>query len=269
MRPSSATAFRNSLLLPATVGFVIGAVGGLIGLGGAEFRLPILIGVFSFVALEAVILNKAISLIVVISAFGFRGLTVPFAAVVEHWPIIVNLLAGSLMGAWLGADLATRLTARTFYRVIAVMLMLIAAVLVAGHGPATLAEPVASGATLLALGFIAGAVIGAIAALLGVAGGEFLIPTLVLLYGVDIKLAGSLSLAISLPTMLVGLARYSRDQSFNVLGANRAFVAAMAAGSVLGALSGALLLRYVSSGWLIPILAALLIVSALKTWRQR
>jgi hypothetical protein len=32
-----------------------------------------------------------------------------------------------------------------------------------------------------------------IASLLGVAGGEFLIPTLVLLFGADIKLAGSLS----------------------------------------------------------------------------
>jgi hypothetical protein len=40
--------------------------------------------------------------------------------------------------------------------------------------------------------------------LLGVAGGEFLIPTFVLLFGADIKLATSLSLAVSLPTMLVG-----------------------------------------------------------------
>jgi hypothetical protein len=31
----------------------------LIGLGGAEFRLPLLIGAFRFVALQAVILNKA------------------------------------------------------------------------------------------------------------------------------------------------------------------------------------------------------------------
>jgi uncharacterized protein len=62
--------------------------------------------------------------------------------------------------------------------------------------------------------------IGVIASVLGVAGGEFLIPTLVLLFGADIKLAGSLSLAVSLPTMLVGFARYSRDQSFQVLRQN-------------------------------------------------
>jgi uncharacterized membrane protein YfcA len=52
---------------------------------------------------------------------------------------------------------------------------------------------------------------GVVASLLGVARGEFLIPTLVLLFGADINMAGSLSLAVSLPTMLVGFARYSRD----------------------------------------------------------
>ena len=36
-------------------GAIIGAQGGLIGLGGAEFRLPLLIGAFRFAALEAVI----------------------------------------------------------------------------------------------------------------------------------------------------------------------------------------------------------------------
>jgi uncharacterized protein len=35
---------------------VIGALGGL---GGAEFRLPLLIGAFRFATIEAVILNKA------------------------------------------------------------------------------------------------------------------------------------------------------------------------------------------------------------------
>src|SRR6478735_8725449 len=84
-------------------GAVIGALGGLIGLGGAEFRLPLLIGAFRFAALEAVILNKAMSLVVVASALPFRAAAVPFDAVAARWATIVNLLAGSLLGAWLGA----------------------------------------------------------------------------------------------------------------------------------------------------------------------
>src|ERR1700709_1859933 len=83
-----------------------------------------------------------------------------------------------------------------------------------------------------AAGVFAGFVIGVVAPPLGLAGGELLIPTRVLLFGADIKLAGSLSLAVSLPTMLTGFARYSQDRSFAVLGQNRAFVVLMAAGSI-------------------------------------
>ena len=90
-------------------GAIIGALGGLIGLGGAEFRLPLLIGAFRFAALQAVILNQAMSLVVVASALPFRAAAVPFASVAAHWPVIVNLLAGSLLGAWFGAGWATRL----------------------------------------------------------------------------------------------------------------------------------------------------------------
>ncbi|MDN5754027.1 MAG: TSUP family transporter, partial [Nitrosospira sp.] len=85
-------------------GAIIGALGGLIGLGGAEFRLPLLIGVFRFAALQAIILNKAMSLVVVAAALLFRTDTVPLSIVAAHWPVIVNLLAGSLLGAWLGAS---------------------------------------------------------------------------------------------------------------------------------------------------------------------
>ncbi|HJU17686.1 MAG TPA: sulfite exporter TauE/SafE family protein [Stellaceae bacterium] len=119
-------------------GAIIGAIGGLIGLGGAEFRLPLLIGAFRFAALQAVILNKAMSLVVVALALPFRAAAVPLASVGAHWPIIVNLLAGSLVGAWFGASWAIRLASHTLYRVIAVLLFGIAVVLVIGHdaGPA-------------------------------------------------------------------------------------------------------------------------------------
>ena len=61
-------------------------LGGLIGLGGAEFRLPVLIGLSRFRGLEAVILNKATSLVLVAAALTFRANTVPFAAVAAEWP---------------------------------------------------------------------------------------------------------------------------------------------------------------------------------------
>ena len=212
------------------------------------------------------ILNKAMSLVVVASALPARAQVVPFDAVAANWAVIVNLLAGSLLGAWLGAGWATRLKSETLYRIIAVLLLAIAAVLLFGHDLASAGHPPSGGVLQAIIGVVAGFAIGVVASLLGVAGGELLIPTLVLLFGADIKLAGNLSLAISLPTMLVRFARYSRDQSFAVLGRNRAFVLVMAVGSIAGSFVGGKLLGMVAGFVLLPLLAGILLVSAMKVW---
>lgn len=255
--------------LPAAFvgGAAIGTIGGLIGLGGAEFRLPLLIGLFRFAALEAVILNKAMSLVVVATALPFRAGTVPFAETLAHWPVILNLLAGSLAGAWIGADWATRLKSETLYKVLAVLMVGIATVLLFAHD-ADAPDQLLTGVAQMVAGVVLGFGIGIVASLMGVAGGELLIPTLVLLFGIDIKLAGSLSLAVSLPTMLTGFARYSRDQSFAILRRTGGFVLVMAAGSVLGAFIGARLLGVLPEAVLIPALAFILLVSAVKVWRH-
>jgi uncharacterized membrane protein YfcA len=91
----------------------------------------------------------------------------------------------------------------------------------------------------------------------------------VLLFGVDIKLAGSLSVAISLPTMLVGFARYSQDQSFSTIRRNSTFVLLMAAGSVVGTFLGGRLLGIIPAYVLLPLLAVILLVSAAKVWRHK
>ncbi|MFD4646526.1 MULTISPECIES: TSUP family transporter [unclassified Streptomyces] len=115
----------------------------------------------------------------------------------------------------------------------------------------------------------AGFGIGVVAAIMGVAAGsELLIPTIVLLFAVDIKTAESLSLLVSLPTMLVAFARYSRDGIFAVLGANLRFTMIMAAGSIAGAVLGGLLLGVLSELVLIPALAVILLVSAVKLARH-
>ena len=90
---------QHNALAVFSAGAGIGTLGGLIGLGGAEFRLPLLIGLFGFGALEAVILNKALSLVVVATALPFRAAVVPCRQVFEHWNVIVTLLSGSVAGA--------------------------------------------------------------------------------------------------------------------------------------------------------------------------
>jgi len=251
----------------ALAGAAVGLLGGMIGLGGAEFRLPLLIGLFGFLALQAVILNKAMSLLVVATALPARLLGIPLDQITPHWPIILNLLAGSLLGAYLGATWATRMASRTLYRVLAGLLLIIAIVLLATHLGHTQTLGI-TGPAQVVIGLIAGVAIGVVAAIMGVAGGELLIPTIVLLYGIDIKIAGSLSLAVSLPTMLVAFARYSQDKSFIILAQNKTFILVMAAGSVIGTIAGGAVLGIVPTTILVPLLAAILLISARKVWQH-
>jgi uncharacterized membrane protein YfcA len=155
------------------------------------------------------------------------------------------------------------------YKTLAALLVLIAITLAVSHF-GHLGSFELEAATRAIAGVIAGFGIGVVAALMGVAGGELLIPTIVLLYAVDIRIAGSLSLAVSLPTMLVAFARYSRDRSFGVLRANGRFVVAMSAGSIAGTVVGGLLLGVIPTAVLIPLLLVvlLLLFSAIKVWRH-
>ncbi len=162
-----------------------------------------------------------------------------------------------------GSDLGDQDEVKTLYRVLAVLLVGIAVTLVATHLGDVRPSGI-DGSWQVFAGVVAGVAIGVAAALMGVAGGALLIPNIVLLYAVDIKVAGTLSLAVSLPPMLVAFARHSRDQSFTVLAANRTFVIAMAVGSVAGTVVGGLLLNVVPSAVLIPFLAALLLLSSAR-----
>ena len=248
-------------------GAVIGTLGGLIGLGGAEFRLPLLIGLFGFDALEAIILNKAMSLVVVATALPFRTGVVPFSPVIAQWSIIATLLSGSVVGAWCGAGWATQMQSQRLYKILAVLLAGIAGVLLFGHAAQSPHQPL-EGWVLTLAGVVTGVGIGVIAALLGVAGGELLIPTIVLLFGAGLKLAGSLSLAVSLPTMVTGFTRYSHDQSFQAIRFQWRFITIMAAGSIVGTFLGGKLLGVVPTPLLLPLLAAILLASAVKVWRH-
>ena len=50
---------------PFFFGALVAIMGGLIGLGGAEFRLPILLKTFNYPTLKAIIINLVVSLVTV------------------------------------------------------------------------------------------------------------------------------------------------------------------------------------------------------------
>ena len=250
------------------VGAAIGTLGGLIGLGGAEFRLPALAALFSFPVRRAIVANVLISLVTVVAALAFRLASQGPDVLQANLASAVTLLGGSLAGAFLGAGLAARVRTKTLAPAVGILLAALG-VLIALHGTLALGQVAIGSATLLfGIGSLAGLGIGVVASVLGVAGGELLIPALVLLYGLDLKLAGTVSLAISAPTLAVALLRYRSIPDFRAVLGERRFLAAMALGSIAGAYAGSQLIDAVPSAALGVLLGLILVGSALKTFRR-
>ncbi|MET8094251.1 hypothetical protein [Micromonospora sp. NPDC005220] len=83
---------------------------------------------FGFAALQAVILNRILSLVVVLTALPAWFAAVPLSAPTPHCGVVINLLIGSLASARVGASWATQMRSSALYRILTVLLVLIAAV---------------------------------------------------------------------------------------------------------------------------------------------
>jgi uncharacterized membrane protein YfcA len=221
---------------------------------------------FGFAALQAVILDKALSLVVVLTALPARLATVPLSDLTPHWTAVANLLLGSLAGGWAGASWATRMRSSTLYRVLAVLLVLIAAALIGNHAgilhhvtsprppswPPACSPGSSSASSPPSWEWPAASCSSPRSCCCSA----------------RIKIAGSLSLAVSLPTMLVAFARYRRDGSFTVLRRHARLTGVLAVGSITGTIAGGFLLGVVPEAVLVPGLAVLLILSSIKVWRH-
>lgn len=250
-------------------GVPIGALGGLIGLGGAEFRLPVLKAAFHFPTPRAVALNLAVSLMTLLASLAIRLAVLAPLSVGAYLPVILALTLGSMFGAYAGATFAGRLSVARLEHLIMFLLVAIGLVLIAeGIWPLRSMGITGALSVRLPVASFFGIGIGLVSSLLGVAGGEIIIPTLVLVFGADIKTAGTLSVMISLPTVAVGIWRYARSGAYE-LASLRSVAAPMGVGSVVGALGGGYLVPYIPSGGLKVVLGAILGYSAVRIFRSR
>ena len=245
----------------------IGGLGGLIGLGGGEFRLPVLMYGIGFDARSAVPLNLLTSLITLTFSLAIRSGTVSLAAVVPHIPAMAGLLAGGILSTFYGARLVSRLSNRRLVGLIAALLGALGLLLMTEA-----ALPFQSGHLLpasaiahFAVGIAIGIGVGLVSSVLGVAGGELLIPALVLIFGVDIKTAGSASILISVGVVSIGLWRYLRADALPTGHGAQRITMAMAAGSIIGATIGGLAVAYAPGTFLKVLLGCVLLAAAAKT----
>lgn len=178
----------------------ISLLGGPMGLGGAEFRLPALAGPLGYQAKQAVPLNLAVSLVMIVVSLLIRGHTLPLVDLLRVRPVLASLITGAAITAYLGASWVRRISNEQLERII------------------------------------------------------------------DIKSAGTGSLMVSLPTVMIGLIRYARSGAFADPQPLRETVAPVGVGSVIGALLGGLLVGIIPSSALKLILGLILILSAIRVF---
>jgi uncharacterized membrane protein YfcA len=249
-------------------GLIVGVLGGLIGLGGGEFRLPVLVGYFKFTTLQGIVINLFVSLITVVFSFIFRSSSIPIAGIGANIHVVVNLLAGSIIGVLIGSRLATRISHKNLNNVV-FSFMLFLGIFMMAHSLIHFNYLDLLPVIRISLGFVTGIAIGIFSSMLGVAGGELIIPSIIILFAIDIKLAGSLSLCVSFPTVLSGIIKYIQKGQFITIRNNLSLVICMAIGSVIGAFIGSRLLIGISATTLQVILGFILLISAMKIFRDR
>jgi uncharacterized membrane protein YfcA len=245
----------------------IGGLGGLIGLGGGEFRLPVLMFILGFDAKSAIPLNLIVSLVTLTFAMLVRNRAVSADAILPYLPEVIGLTAGGIVSASYGARLVREITNKRLVQTISVLLagLGILMILEVAHPFQYAALLPTSPVVHVAIGFAIGIGIGVVSSVLGVAGGELLIPTLMFIFGADIKTAGSASILISLGIVLVGVWRYWRLAAIPSGGGVKRIMSAMAGGSIIGVTVGGLAVAYAPVAVLKAVLGCVLIAAAAKT----
>ena len=246
----------------------MGLAGGLVGLGGAELRLPYLAGTLRLPLKTAIPVNLAVSLLTLLAALPSRLYTLKTASLIPFLSETIALAIGAVLGAYAGVGWLRRLSPVALKRAVFGLLLALGLVMIGesvvsfaplGVLPAATLSRIVSG---LALGFV----IGAISGLLGVAGGEVIIPTLILGFGAPIKTAGSLGQMVSIPTVLTGFVRHYRAGALRDRAIWTRLIAPMGIGAVAGGIAGGLLSSTAPSGLLKAMLGLILILSSLKVF---
>lgn len=251
----------TKILMSLFFGFILGAASGLTGVGGGEFRIPVLLHVLGLSVVTVVTVNLFVGLVTVVASFLRR-----FQLLGGHATNITLFMSiGSTVGAYIGTLLTGKIPECPLKKLLAVVLIVV--------GLKVGLEPIFQTPTLQLdftldpwcegiLAFLIGLSIGIISGTFGVAGGEFRIPVLIYLFGLDIKIAGTTSLLVSIPTVATGFIKHHQlghiDQSAVTISV------AMGVGSVFGAIVGASYVEVIEKEILKVLLGAILILATVR-----
>jgi uncharacterized membrane protein YfcA len=250
------------LLVGALAAAPIGVLSGFTGVGGGEYRAPVLLGLLGRVR-WAIATNLLVGVIVAIFNVLFRrAWDLPPEALI----LGLLLIPGALPGAYSGAMVTQRISSRALKGLLAGILVVTGLRLMLFEIPT--GHPVSLDALSVSLALLLGFGLGVLSGLLGVAAGEYRIPALIFLFGVSPVFAGTLSSLASIPSQLVG---HVKHRSLGHAGRTSVRLGVvMGIASIAGVWVGVLLLGRTAEALVTQVLGfAMILASARIVWDIR
>lgn len=181
-------------------------------------------------------------------------------------PVAASLVAGGALGAVMGGIAGNRISERGLRAFVAILLAVVGlkeAYDAAAGSAATvhITTAVDLGIEQYAILAVLGLVIGVMSGLAGLGGGVFIVPVLVIGFGISQRIAQGTSLIAILPTAAIGALIHHSNGEVDVRAAG-----VIAAAGVPAAIAGALLALWVPQRALLGLFSAFLLVAALRTW---
>ncbi|HEY8483482.1 MAG TPA: sulfite exporter TauE/SafE family protein [Longimicrobiales bacterium] len=199
------------LLALLGVGFAVGVLAGLVGIGGGVLIVPFLYFFYGHPGWNGVTvppglhatLAHATSLFIIVPT-AVRGVLAYHRSGLVAWRVALPIAGAALLAAIAGARLALLLPAGALKAGFGLFLIGSGVQLIWGRTPEPRREPRGSPLAMAATGVG----VGLLSALLGVGGGLVAIPALIYLVGLDLRRVAATSLAIVLFAAIAGTVTY-------------------------------------------------------------
>lgn len=224
-----------NLRIVALVGLAAGALGGLFGVGGGLIIVPGLVLVAKLERRLAHGTSLAATL-----PIALASLSTYVANGNVDWAVAPLMAIGTVTGAIIGTKLLTILPKRTITIVFIVTVLATAVRLFLATETTGRDDLTAWAAALLV---VIGLATGTLSGLLGIGGGIVMVPAMVVLLGMVPVIAKGTSVAVIVPTSIVGTLRNRANANVDLK------VAAVAGGcGVLSAIAGGIIADGISTG---------------------
>ncbi len=202
--PSAERSLRNREVIGGIAALPIGVLSGFTGVGGGEYRAPVLLSLLRDIR-GTIAANLLAGTIVSAVTVGLRG---GIALSADLVALAALMISTGILGAYCGAVLAAWSSTRTLKILLAGILFATALRLLFFEIPSPASFALGPSEVVLALPV--GFALGVVSGLLGVAGGEYRIPALIFLFGVPAVVAGTVSSLVALPLQAVGFWKHHR-----------------------------------------------------------